>query len=43
VASKLRELATVFGLDEIVVNTWTYDPAARLRSYELIAKAVVRE
>jgi len=43
VASKLRELATVFGLDEIVVNTWTYDPAARLRSYELIAKAVLRE
>jgi len=43
VASKLRELATVFALDEIVVNTWTYDPAARLRSYELIAKAVLRE
>ena len=42
VASKLRELATGFGLDEIVVNTWTYDPAARARSYELIAEAVLR-
>ncbi len=43
VASKLRELAAVFGLDEIVVNTWTYDPAARERSYELIAKAVLQQ
>jgi len=42
VASKLRELATAFGLDEIVINTWTYDPAARQRSYELIAEAVLR-
>jgi luciferase family oxidoreductase group 1 len=41
VASKLRELATTFGLDEIVVNTWTHDPAARHRSYELIAQAVL--
>ena len=41
VASKLRELATVFGLEEIVINTWTYDAVARQRSYELIAKAVL--
>jgi luciferase family oxidoreductase group 1 len=42
VASRISELATVFGLDEIVINTWTYDPAARRRSYELIAEAVAR-
>jgi alkanesulfonate monooxygenase SsuD/methylene tetrahydromethanopterin reductase-like flavin-dependent oxidoreductase (luciferase family) len=41
VATKLRELAASFGLDEIVVNTWTHDPAARHRSYELIAKTVL--
>jgi luciferase family oxidoreductase group 1 len=43
VASKLREIAAVFGLDEIVINTWTYDPAARQRSYELIAQAILKE
>jgi hypothetical protein len=26
-------------LDEIVINTWTYDPAARCHSYELLAAA----
>jgi luciferase family oxidoreductase group 1 len=41
VATKLEELAASFGLDEIVVNTWTHDPAARHRSYELIARAVM--
>ena len=41
VATKLEELAASFGLDEIVVNTWTHDPAARHRSYELIAQAVL--
>jgi luciferase family oxidoreductase group 1 len=41
VASKLEELAALFELDEIVVNTWTHDPAARHRSYELIAQAVL--
>ena len=41
VAAKLRDLATSFGLDEIVVNTWTHDPKARHRSYELIAQAVL--
>jgi len=40
VASKLKELAALFGLDEIVINTWTYDPIARHRSYELIAQAI---
>jgi luciferase family oxidoreductase group 1 len=38
VAARLRELAAKFALDEIVVNTWTHDPAARHRSYELLAR-----
>ena len=41
VASKLKELAAMFGLDEIVINTWTHDPAARHRSYELIAQGTL--
>ena len=41
VAAKLKELAAVFGLDEIVINTWTHDPAARHRSYELIVQAIL--
>jgi luciferase family oxidoreductase group 1 len=40
VAARLRELQEKFALDEIVINTWTHDPAARHRSYELIAAAV---
>ncbi len=40
VAAKLRELAAGFELGEIVINTWTHDPAARHRSYELIAQAM---
>ena len=39
VASKLEELAALFGLDEIVINAWTHDPVARHRSYELIVRA----
>ncbi len=38
VASKLNELAQRLGLDELVVVTWTYDPAPRHRSYELLAR-----
>jgi hypothetical protein len=26
-------------LDELVIVTWTFDPAARQRSYELLAQA----
>jgi luciferase family oxidoreductase group 1 len=37
VAVKLRALATRLGLEEIVINTWTFDPAARRRSYALLA------
>ena len=36
----LRALAERLGIDEIVVITWTWDPAAQRRSYELLARAV---
>jgi luciferase family oxidoreductase group 1 len=39
VLGRLVELARHFDLDEIVVVTWTHDPAARQRSYELLARA----
>jgi luciferase family oxidoreductase group 1 len=39
VAERLTQLARHFALDEIVVVTWTHDPAARQRSYELLASA----
>jgi luciferase family oxidoreductase group 1 len=39
VAEKLKELATRLGLEELVIVTWTYDAAPRLRSYELLAEA----
>lgn len=39
VAGRLRELAERLALDELVVVTWTYDPAPRHRSYELLARA----
>ena len=39
VATRIEELARRFGLDEVVVNTWTFDPAARRHSYGLLADA----
>jgi luciferase family oxidoreductase group 1 len=39
VAERLIQLARHFALDEIVVVTWTHDPDARHRSYELLASA----
>ena len=39
VATRLKELAKRLELDELVVVTWTYDPAPRHRSYELLAQA----
>lgn len=39
VLEKISVLAQQLGLDEIVINTWAFDPMARRRSYELIAKA----
>ncbi len=37
VAAKLRALAHTLDVDELVVITWAHDPAARRRSYELLA------
>ncbi|MDQ6628070.1 MAG: LLM class flavin-dependent oxidoreductase [Pseudomonadota bacterium] len=37
VGAKIRALARAFELDEVVVNTWAHDPAARRRSYALLA------
>jgi luciferase family oxidoreductase group 1 len=39
VAARLRALAGDLNLDELVVVTWTHDPVARHRSYELLASA----
>jgi luciferase family oxidoreductase group 1 len=38
VGAKLRELATDFMLDEVVINTWAHDPKVRRRSYALLAR-----
>jgi len=38
VAATLRALADRLALDEIVINTWTFDPEARHTSYALIAR-----
>jgi luciferase family oxidoreductase group 1 len=38
VAAKLRALAETYRLDELVINTWTYDPGVRRHSYELLAR-----
>jgi luciferase family oxidoreductase group 1 len=38
VGARLRTLAAELQLDELVVNTWAHDPAARRRSYELLAQ-----
>jgi luciferase family oxidoreductase group 1 len=40
VAAELTDLAGSFGVDELLVVTVCHDPAARLRSYELVASAV---
>jgi alkanesulfonate monooxygenase SsuD/methylene tetrahydromethanopterin reductase-like flavin-dependent oxidoreductase (luciferase family) len=39
VARKLRDLADELQVDELVVITWTWDPLAQRRSYELLARA----
>ena len=39
VAARLAEIARRLDLDELVVVTWTHDPAPRRRSYELLAQA----
>ena len=40
VVGKLQALARRFELEEIVINTWTFDPAVRIHSYALLAKAL---
>jgi luciferase family oxidoreductase group 1 len=40
VADKLHALARRLDLDEIVINTWTFDPVARRESYSLLARAL---
>jgi luciferase family oxidoreductase group 1 len=39
VAAGLDALAGRLGLEELVIVTWTFDPAPRHRSYELLAQA----
>jgi luciferase family oxidoreductase group 1 len=39
VTVRLKDLAKSLGLEELVIVTWTYDPAPRHRSYELLAEA----
>jgi luciferase family oxidoreductase group 1 len=39
VVQKLRALADDLGIGEVVVITWTWDPLAQRRSYELLARA----
>jgi luciferase family oxidoreductase group 1 len=38
VGKKLRELAAQLEVDELVIITWAHDPAAQMRSYELLAQ-----
>ena len=38
-AGKIKAVADSLGLDDIVVNTWAFDPAVRHRSYALLAQA----
>jgi luciferase family oxidoreductase group 1 len=42
VVAQLRAIAERLALDELVVVTWTYDAAARERSYTLLARAFGR-
>ncbi|MES2319441.1 MAG: LLM class flavin-dependent oxidoreductase [Pseudomonadota bacterium] len=39
VAERISALAASLALDEIVVNTWAFDPAVRQHSYALLAQA----
>jgi luciferase family oxidoreductase group 1 len=39
VAQRLRDEAQRLDLDELVIVTWTFDPVARQRSYQLLAEA----
>ena len=41
VVSKLRAIAERLQIEEIVVITWTHDPVAQARSYELLAQEIL--
>ncbi|MDD2796077.1 LLM class flavin-dependent oxidoreductase [Acidocella sp.] len=41
VAARLRALAAESGIAELVITTTAYDPAARQRSYELLAREMI--
>jgi alkanesulfonate monooxygenase SsuD/methylene tetrahydromethanopterin reductase-like flavin-dependent oxidoreductase (luciferase family) len=43
VGDRLRAEAARLALDELVIVTWTHDPAARERSYALLADAFCLE
>lgn len=40
VASKLEKLSLEQGIDEIVVNTWSYDFKIKIKSYELLSRLI---
>ena len=40
VVGKLRALAEQLQVEQLVVITWTWDPLAQRRSYELLAEAM---
>ena len=42
VAAKLRALAKRLDVEEVAVITWTHDPQAQRRSYQLLAQAMPR-
>ncbi|HEX5599823.1 MAG TPA: LLM class flavin-dependent oxidoreductase, partial [Hyphomicrobiaceae bacterium] len=37
VGERIRALANQLGIDEVAIVTWSHDPAARRKSYELLA------
>lgn len=41
VAERLSDLARRLSVDELVIVTWTHDPAAQRRSYALLAEALI--
>jgi luciferase family oxidoreductase group 1 len=43
VGRRLRALAAALELDELVINTWAWQPGVRLRSYELLAREFALE
>lgn len=36
---QIEEFAAAYDLDELIITTYTHDPAMRLRSFELLADA----